>query len=72
MGDMNYHNVNISAADALAMIRHGRCRQLLVEHDELLKERADNQVILTRVRGVVLALVFDLTGVCFDGAVQSV
>lgn len=46
MGDMNYHNINISAADALAMIRHGRCRQLLVEHDELLKERAENQVCM--------------------------
>jgi inositol polyphosphate 5-phosphatase INPP5B/F len=44
MGDMNYHNVDISGKDALALIRQGKCRQLLLEHDELLKERTANQV----------------------------
>ena len=44
IGDLNYHCANVSAVDALTMIRQGRCRQLLVDHDELLKERADNQV----------------------------
>jgi hypothetical protein len=44
MGDMNYHVAGIGANDALSLIRQGRSRQLLVEHDELLKERAGNQV----------------------------
>ncbi len=44
MGDMNYHCADITATEALGFIRQGRSRQLLVDHDELLKERASNQV----------------------------
>ena len=44
MGDMNYHCAGISSSEALSLIRAGRCRQLLIEHDELLKERQENQV----------------------------
>ena len=55
MGDMNYHCAGVTATEALGFIRQGRSRQLLVDHDELLQERAGNHV-----RDRTLLLAFNL------------
>lgn len=41
MGDLNYHCAGCSAEDAAACLRQGRVADLLLDHDELIKERAD-------------------------------
>lgn len=40
MGDLNYHCSKCSAEEAAAMLRTGRVADLLLEHDELIQERA--------------------------------
>ena len=40
MGDLNYHCAGCSAEEAAAHIRQGRVADLLLDHDELIRERA--------------------------------
>ncbi|KAA0152003.1 hypothetical protein FNF27_05252 [Cafeteria roenbergensis] len=41
MGDLNYHCAGCSAEEAAACLRQGRVADLLLDHDELIRERAD-------------------------------